>query len=230
MHVSLIGGGRDSTWGPTIYEPFVSAGSVVAGRRGLSVPRIAIALLDEGDGVSSDAERFVSALRQGGELDPRIIAIPIDGRLQIASLTGCDALFVGGGLTPGYASAIVPAKQELLEWLRDLEAPYAGFSAGAAIAATWAVVGGWRHGGVPVCPEDAGEDLDEVTVVPGLGLVPYSVESHADAWGTTPRLRVALQGLGPGSVGYAIDENTVLIADDDGSQVLGAGRATLLRA
>ena len=69
-----------------------------------------------------------------------------------------------------------------------------------------------------------------MTVVPGLGLVPYSVESHADAWGTTPRLRVALQGLGPGSVGYAIDENTVLIADDDGSQVLGAGRATLLRA
>lgn len=36
--------------------------------------------------------------------------------------------------------------------------PYAGFSAGAAVAAERAVVGGWRLDGVRVCREDAGED------------------------------------------------------------------------
>lgn len=230
MHVTLVGGGRDLAWAPTLYAPFVAAGSVVAVRRGRSVPRIAIALLDEGDGVGPEAERFVSELRHGGELDPRIIAIPLDGRLPITDLTGCDAMFVGGGLTPGYAAAIVPVRKALRAWLRDSHAPYAGFSAGAAIAATWAVVGGWRNGGVPVCPEEAGEDLDEVTVVPGIGLVPYSVEAHADAWGTTPRLQAALQGLGPGAVGYAIDENTALVIDDDVPRVVGAGRATRLQA
>ena len=44
--------------------------------------------------------------------------------------------------------------------------PYLGFSAGAAIAAEAALVGGWRIGDVPVSPEEASEELDEITVAP----------------------------------------------------------------
>lgn len=228
MHVSLIGGGRDLAWAASIYGPFVDAASDGAARRGVGVPRIAIALLDEGEGVATDAERFRTALSLGGAVDPFIVPIPIAGRLHVPGLIGCDGLFVGGGLTPGYAATIVPTCPDLLRWLREFDAPYAGFSAGAAIAATSAIIGGWRHDGLEVCPEDASEDLEDVTVVPGLGLVPFTVEAHADTWDTTPRLGAALQILGPGAIGYAIDENTALVIDGDAPRVVGAGRATRL--
>lgn len=228
MHVSLIGGGRDLAWAARVYQPFVTTASDVAARRGASVPRVAVALLDEGEGVEVDAERFTSSLRQGGAVDPVIVALPLGGRLQVPDLVGCDGLFVGGGLTPGYVESIVPALPDLLGWLRDVDAPYAGFSAGASIAATSAVIGGWRHNGLPVCPEEAAEDLDEVTVVPGLGLVPFTIEVHADTWETTPRLAAALQKLGRGAIGYAIEENTALVIDGDSPRTVGAGRATRL--
>ena len=228
MHVSLIGGGRDLAWAASIYEPFVAAASAVSARRGVAVPRIAIALLDEGEGVATDAERFTTALSLGGAVDPCIVPIPIAGPLHVRDLIGCDGLFVGGGLTPGYAATIVPASSDLLRWLREFDAPYAGFSAGAAIAATSAIIGGWCHDGLEVCPEDASEDLEDVTVVPGLGLVPFTVEVHADTWDTAPRLGAALQSLGRGAIGYAIDENTALVIDGDASRAVGAGRATRL--
>lgn len=228
VHVSLIGGGRDLAWAARVYAPFLTAASDVAARRGASVPRVAIALLDEGDGVAVAAERFTSALRQGGAFDPRIVALPLGKRLHVPDLMGCDGLFVGGGLTPGYVESIVPTLPDLLSWLREFGAPYAGFSAGAAIAATSAVIGGWLHDGIEVCPEDASEDLDEVTIVPGLGLVPFTIEVHADTWETTPRLAAALQRLGRGALGYAIDENTALVIDGDSSQTIGAGRVTRL--
>lgn len=79
-----------------------------------------------------------------------------------------------------------------------------------------------------MCPEDASEDLEEVTVVTGLGLVPFTIEAHADTWETTPRLAAALQMLGRGAIGYAIEENTALVIDGDSSRTVGAGRATRL--
>ena len=88
------------------------------------------------------------------------------------------------------------------------------------------VVGGWRHDGEPICPEDAGEDLEEVTVVAGLGLVPFTVEVHADAWETTPRLRAAIAELGEGHVGFALDEDTALVVHANELTTVGRGAAT----
>jgi cyanophycinase len=229
VHVSLIGGGRDLAWAASIYGPFVAAASDVAARRGVGVPHIAIALLDEGAGVAADAERFTSALRRCGAVEPHVLPIPLPGRLDVPGLMGCDGLFVGGGLTPGYAATILPTGAGLRRWLHEFDTPYAGFSAGASIAASSAIIGGWRHNGLAVCPEDAGEDLEDVTVVPGLGLVPFTVEVHADTWDTTPRLGAVLQSLGRGAIGYAIDENTALVIDDHDPRVVGAGRATRLK-
>jgi cyanophycinase len=97
--------------------------------------------------------------------------------------------------------------------------PYAGFSAGAAIAATRAVIGGWRIDGRAVCPEESNEDLDAVTVVDGIGLVEGAVDVHASQWGNLSRLVAAVEaGLAPH--GIAIDEDTVVGPD---GRVLGAG-------
>ena len=77
-----------------------------------------------------------------------------------------------------------------------------------------------------MCPEDTAEDLDEVTVVPGLGLLPYSVDVHCAQWGTLPRLIEAVRTEAAAGEGLGIDENTVVSFDADGRfRVGGAGRA-----
>jgi len=92
------------------------------------------------------------------------------------------------------------------------------------VAAGRAVVGGWRLQGTQVCPEDAGEDLDEVAVVPGLCLVPWTVEVHCAQWGTLPRLLAALGALGSGD-GLALDEDTAVHLDGAEGRVAGRGAA-----
>jgi cyanophycinase len=76
-----------------------------------------------------------------------------------------------------------------------------------------------------VCAEEAGEDLEELTVRPGLGLVPFAIDVHATQWGTVTRLIHAVRaGLAP--EGWAVDEHTVLIYDGDRvASVEGAGSA-----
>lgn len=142
-----------------------------------------------------------------------------------------------GGLTPAYQEAFVADAAATSSLLAERDIPYAGFSAGAALAARDAVVGGWRADGVAVCPEDAGEDLDEVAVRPGLGLVPFAVDVHAAQWGTLPRLAAAV-AAGRVERGVALDENTAVevaagAGRDGGSvvRVAGLGRAhTVQRA
>ncbi len=225
VHVTLIGGGWDEDAQPAIYEAFVREASAVAARHS-GVPRVAVVLLDEGDGVEEYGGRFVRALRSAGDVEPFLVPVLLGDRLNVGALAEADGLLVGGGLTPEYAKAMVPVRDDLIRWLLERGAPYAGFSAGAAIAAADALVGGWRHHGRPVCPEDAGEDLEEVTVVAGLGLVPFTVDVHADAWETTPRLRAAIADLGAGRVGYALDEDTALIVAGDRLTTVGRGAAT----
>ena len=89
------------------------------------------------------------------------------------------------------------------------------------IAAERAILGGWRIEDIPVCPEDASEDLDDVTVVEGLGLVDLAIDVHAAQRGTLSRLVAAVEaGLVPG--GVAIDESTALIVGET-LRVVGSG-------
>ena len=120
---------------------------------------------------------------------------------------------------PEYHASLAPAYPRIRELVRG-GLPYAGFSAGAAIAATTAIVGGWLIDGVPVCPEESNEELGPVTVVEGLGLVDGAVDVHAAQWGNVSRLVAAVEsGLVP--CGLALDECTTLLPDGD---VAGAGR------
>jgi cyanophycinase len=89
-------------------------------------------------------------------------------------------------------------------------------------------VGGWRHDGVPVCDPDTAEDLDELTVRPGLGLIATTVEVHAAQWGTLNRLVTAVhRGLVP--AGLAIDEDTLLAVAGRHATVHGRGQVHRVR-
>ncbi|MFJ3717177.1 hypothetical protein [Streptomyces sp. NPDC090057] len=218
----LIGGGWERA---EVYAPFLRAAAERAG----GVPRIACVVVDEGDG-QEQFERFAQALgRSGAGCEPVPALVPLGGRFEPEeALDGADGLLVCGGLTPGYQEAFAGCADRLPRLLAERGTPYAGFSAGAAVAARRAVVGGWLVNGVPVCPEDTAEDLEEVAVRPGLGLVPFAVDVHAAQWGTLARL-VAAVGRGEAPYGVAVDENTLVEVAGPAARVAGCGRAHVVR-
>jgi cyanophycinase len=214
-HVSLIGGGWDPDARSSVHGGFLErAGDGAA---------VACVVVDEGDGDAQFA-RWDQALRATRPCEPFPVLVPLGGTLDVTALGDAAGLYVCGGLTPAYADALAPVGGELRAWLAEGDRPYAGFSAGAAVSARSAVVGGWRDGGVRVCPEDAAEDLDEVAVVPGLGLVPWAVDVHCAQWGTLPRLLAAL-GRVPIGQGLALDEDTAVHLADGVGRVAGRGTA-----
>jgi cyanophycinase len=217
----LIGGGRDEEQVRRLLAPFVEA------TRG---GEVACVVVGEGEGV--DLDRWHGVLADAASVRDVVLK---EGRpLTADDVAGVAGVFVAGGLTPLYAELVAPQRAALA----DL--PYAGFSAGAAIAAERAVVGGWQLDGTAICPEDAGEDLDELTVVDGLGRVGFAIDVHAAQWGTTSR---ALQAVRAGLVAeaYAVDEHTAVVvrkgpgsADDAESadsavEITGAGAALRFR-
>ncbi|MEV5845246.1 hypothetical protein AB0M32_25070 [Streptomyces sp. NPDC051985] len=216
--VSLIGGGWDA---PEVYGPLLRA----AGGGG----RIGCVLVDEGDGEEQFA-RYAGALRRAGKCAPVALPVPVGGRFEADVLVkdGWDGILVCGGLTPAYQDVFAGCLERLPEVLAERGIPYAGFSAGAALAARRAVLGGWLVDGVPVCPPDTAEDLEEVEVRPGLGLVPFAVDVHAAQWGTLGRLAAAVS-RGAVPYGVALDENTVLEVDGEEGRVGGRGQVHLVR-
>jgi cyanophycinase len=136
-------------------------------------------------------------------------------------------LFVCGGVTPFYHQALCADKEWLVE-LRTRNIPYGGTSAGAAVAARQAILGGWRleREGVArqILFQGASEGLEMLAVEEGLGLVPFSVEVHASQWGTLIRLLHAV-ATGLVSEGWALDENILLEVQDDTLAIYGQGHA-----
>jgi cyanophycinase len=223
----LIGGGIESV---AAHEPFVRAagGPVVA------------FVLDTG--ATTDPGRWIGTLTAAGAPKTTVVVISSTRPPRPEDLTGAAGVYVAGGLTPAYRDVVVDHGTDWLEAARAAGLVYAGFSAGAAIAPVRALVGGWRatvRGAdlevheIEVCHEDCAEDLDPVTVLPGLGLVPFLVDVHAAQWGTLNRLVHALAGADPGDDsaidGWAIDEHTALEVDGGRLLVHGRGAATRVR-
>ena len=208
MDVVLVGGGRDLA--ALVNAP---AGLADALRGG---PLLGLAA-DDGEGV--DAGRWHDLLTASGVQDVRVLRIADERPPTASDLAGFAGVYVAGGLTPLYARLLAPLRGA---WPDGV---YGGFSAGAAVAAPDALVGGWRLDGREVAPEDAAEDLDELTVASGLGLVPFGVEVHATQWGTLAR---AVHAVASGRVAevWALDEGTGLhVRDGRVLSVRGAGHA-----
>lgn len=222
MSVHLVGGGWSSGSGAGLARTFLEESTLRAVSGDRSVPRIGVLLVVDDAAASEEFSRlYADLLRDVAPCEPLITAVGPGETFHASVLTGIDGLLIGGGVTPWYLAAVDPLVEEIRLLVVD-GLPYLGYSAGAMIAADRALIGGWRINGVAVCPEDAGEDLDDVTVVEGLGLVDVAVDVHAAQWGTVSRLVAATEaGLVDG--GVAIDERTALIVDDSGFAVRGEG-------
>jgi cyanophycinase len=213
----LLGGGRDERALRPLYARFLAA---------CPGPKIGCFLIDEGDGAEV-FDRFAGSLAAAGSCEPMPLRVPLGATWDPAALDGMDGLLVCAGLTPAYQEALAPHADALRRWMAEGGRPYAGFSAGAAIASVDALVGGYLVAGRAVCPDDAAEDLDPVTVRPGLALTPFSVDVHCAQWGTLSRLVAAVES-GLIEQGLALDENTMLVHHEEHAAVFGAGQAWLV--
>ena len=228
MSVHLIGGGWQAEAAASVYGAFLrEAESRASGGDG---PLVACVLVDEGDGgaVAEEFKRYDAVLRSVAVCRPVPVVVPVGGVFVPDSVRDADGLLVGGGLTPACQEVFAPVRDAVRELVAGSGVPYAGFSAGAAVAAEFALVGGWLSKGTPVCPGDAAEDLEEVEVRDGLGLVPAAVDVHATQWGTLGRLIEAVR-RGSAPQGVALDEGTALVVRGGHGVVAGAGRVHLVR-
>ncbi|WP_240665977.1 Type 1 glutamine amidotransferase-like domain-containing protein [Agromyces sp. LHK192] len=226
MSVHLMGGGWDA--GGEVYGPFVAEAAARAagasGRdtdaSGRAIPRVAVVVV-RADDPDALAERFVADLRSGGEVSAHVTAVRHGEPIPRTAFADVDGVMVGGGSIPAYRDALEEHFGELRRLVAD-GVPYLGYSAGSAVAAEQAIIGGYRIGGVDVAPEPVSQGLDEVQLAPGIGLVDIAIDVHAAQWGALSRVVAAVEaGLIAG--GLAIDERTVLVVGDGGLVVAGRG-------
>lgn len=220
MSIHLVGGGRDEERCAAVLAPFVMEARDAAASAGLVIALLLVLEPDDDETIARFTSVLVAAGASADEI--RIVAIVEGDRFAVDAVEDAHGLFVGGGLTPAYHDAFVDIGDAVRQRVAA-GASYAGFSAGAAIAATAALVGGYRLGDVEVAPEETGEELDGLEVRPGLGLVDLTVDVHAAQWGTIARLLSAVEA-GLTARGAAIDEHTALVVDDAGERIRGDGR------
>jgi cyanophycinase len=138
-----------------------------------------------------------------------------------------SGVFVCGGSTPLYHQSLC-LDMTWMAYLLAAKIPYGGTSAGTAIAARRAILGGWqatRNGETrALLFQGASEGLDPITVRDGLGLVSFAIDVHASQMGTLSRLLHAVE-LGLVTEGWAIDENTVLQIEESDIRTYGHGHA-----
>ncbi len=222
MSIHLVGGGWRADGDPEVLGAFLEEAAARAAGSGRMVPRIGVlVVVPQDEPAGDDPEEFARAFVRIASSQPIVSTVAEGDTFASSVLSDIDGLVVGGGLTPAYLAAVQPLIDEIRLLVGD-GLPYLGYSAGAMIAADRAIVGGWRMDGVPVCPADTAEDLDEVTVAEGIGLVDLAVDVHAAQRGTLSRLVAATEaGLVEG--GVAVDDGTVLIVNDEGLRIAGAG-------
>ncbi|MGN6030738.1 MAG: Type 1 glutamine amidotransferase-like domain-containing protein [Thermomicrobiales bacterium] len=228
--VFLIGGGWTAEAFPETWGRFVPAVNAIGGGRIVCV----LLDMDDLDDRTAYAGRLTDALASAGAGDGvSAVFVTPERPLQPGDLAGAAGIAVGGGLTPDYQQAIVPSAGEAIAELVASGVPYAGFSAGSAIAAEAGIVGGWKlplpagasGREVPICAEDVSEDEEFLAVRPGIGLVPFAVDVHAAQWGTLARLIHAVRA-GAVAAGWAIDEDTALeVSCGEVAAVHGLGSA-----
>ena len=218
MGVHLVGGG----FGRAAFAPFTAEATALAAAAGRERPSVVVVTVRE-DASTKHAGDLLDALAADGAtpIDATVVAVGLDDVVDPAVFDGVDAIVIGGGLTPAYHAAL-EAGYDVIRAAVQGGTPYLGFSAGAMIAAERAILGGWRIGEVAIAPEETAEDLDEITVVAGIGLVDVSIDVHVAQWGTLSRL-IAATEAGAVDGGIGIDESTVLIADAEGLRIAGSG-------
>ncbi|MBF4549625.1 MULTISPECIES: Type 1 glutamine amidotransferase-like domain-containing protein [unclassified Pseudoclavibacter] len=229
MSIFLVGGGDGSGVELALAQLADEARSRAAG----ATPVIAVIAV--GENPEPVADWFADRLRS---VDPGVLATPVLARstasgepldeIDLASFSTAHGILVCGGHTPAYLAALAPLATDIRRLVAE-GVSYLGYSAGAAIAADEAIIGGWRIGGVPVAPEESGEGLDEVTFEAGLGLVDLTIEAHAAQWGLVALCAASIEA-GLAERILAVDEDTVLKVGEGALEILGSGSVWQLTA
>lgn len=176
MTLYLVGGGVDTVSTPGLLHPFTRDLEEL-GRSGARVPRLAVVLDDQWGRGEEFLPEYVEALDCGAaEIEPVFLRPGHPATPQ--TFADVDGIVVGGGPTPAYCEGLREAR-DLVRHVVSQGVPYVGFSAGAMVASRAVLVGGWRLEGRDVCPEEWSGGLEQVTLRPGLGLVPFTVDVHA---------------------------------------------------
>ena len=208
MTVFLVGGGPETVV-PGLLAPFLAEVTAAAVGR----PRVALLLCGPGRLIRREIPAYRHALDDDA-VDLRPVRVPPGRPVPAAALAGADGIVVGGGATPDYLAALAPVAAAVASAVAG-GTPYLGLSAGAMVAARSALAGGHSSAGRDVCPPEESEGLGPVTVVPGLGLVGFTVDVHTGRAGTLART-VDLVTSGSVATAVGIDEDTCLaVADPD---------------
>ncbi|SOC86492.1 cyanophycinase [Curtobacterium sp. 314Chir4.1] len=221
MSIHLVGGGPFAA--SDAAAPFLAEATARSAAVGRTVPRIgllsvAAASADAPSPSTADIAEVLGAARQAEVL---VTEIGPGAVFSTTVLSDVDALVIGGGVTPHYLDAVAPLVDQIRLLVSD-GLPYLGYSAGAMIASDRALIGGWRIGGVEICPEGASEGLDEVELREGLGLVDLTIDVHAVQAGTLARLIASAEAEFV-TAGIAIDEDTTLVVGEGALEVRGTG-------
>ena len=229
MSIFLVGGGE----GPGVELALAQLAGEARRRADGATPVIAVSA--GGENPEPGADWVADRLRA---VDPGVLATPVLARstasgepldeIDLSSFSTAHGILVCGGHTPAYLAALAPLATDIRRLVAE-GVSYLGYSAGAAIAADEAIIGGWRIGGVPVAPEESGEGLDEVTFEAGLGLVDLTIEAHAAQWGLVALCAASIEA-GLAERILAVDEDTVLKVGEGALEILGSGSVWQLTA
>lgn len=203
------GGGTDPSANQACFSPFVEE----CYRQG-GAPKLVLVLHDQH---ADDLDAYRAMLVHGGAKPDHITPVMVseERTLTGTDIVGASGVFIAGGTTP----AIHYALCQDITWLRTLRRssiPYCGTSAGAAIAAQHAIVGGWkvqRKGRLmQVVHPAASEGIEELDVRGGLSVIPpvfQAVDVHASQTGTLARALALVETRALHTVA-AIDEDTMV--------------------
>ncbi|QCB96645.1 hypothetical protein E5206_06630 [Arthrobacter sp. PAMC25564] len=228
MSIFLVGGGPDTVTTPVVFDRFMR--EVRHRAAGGRVARIVVVLVDDEGSSEYFLPAYLDPLRARAACEVVTVLLHPGGAVAPDVFADVDAIVVGGGPTPVYLDALRNAAPAI-RLAVAAGAPYLGFSAGAMVAPSRAIIGGYRVRGTEVCGEECSEGLDEVEIRDGLGLVPFAVDVHAAQAGTLGRAVAAVvSGLVDKAV--AVDENTALVlphSDPQEQQAIGTGNCWLVR-
>jgi cyanophycinase len=143
-----------------------------------------------------------------------------DGDEAVRLLSAATGVFFSGGDQSRLRTLVGSRINDVISARLTGGLTVAGTSAGATAMGRTMILGG------------AGPDVSAATVRtgPGLGLVPHAlIDMHLGERGRLPRLLSAV-ALDPEHLGIGLDENTGVLIDGGGFEVIGTGVATVVDA
>lgn len=212
----IIGGAEDRCCGSGLLERFVE---LCGGDQARIV--LVTTATDVPEETLAEYERVFRKLGVGQTSELRLRGrSDADGDEAVRLLSAATGVFFSGGDQSRLRTLVGSRTNEVISSRLSDGLAVAGTSAGATAMGRTMILGG------------AGPDVSAAAVRtgPGLGLVPHAlIDMHFGERGRLPRLLSAV-ALDPEHLGIGLDENTGVLIDGDGFEVIGTGVTTVVDA